>query len=55
MLQNVITWGRRLYFSPKEGVLRISIALEIHRPSGLEPANLGSSGKHDNCYTTEED
>jgi hypothetical protein len=39
------TWDRRLYFPPKEVVLRIFIALENPSPSvGIEPANLGSSG-----------
>jgi hypothetical protein len=23
--------------------------------AGFEPTNLGSNGKHDNCYTTEKD
>jgi hypothetical protein len=34
---------------PKEGVLRIFMALKSPSPSvGFEPANLGSSGKHAN-------
>jgi hypothetical protein len=41
---------------PKEVVLRIVIALKIPSLSaGFEPANLGSNGKHDNNYTTEND
>jgi hypothetical protein len=37
-------------------MLQIFIALT--NPSflaGFEPTNLGSNGKHDNCYTTEKD
>jgi hypothetical protein len=40
--------------SPKEGVLRIFIALKKAIASGgFEPANLGSSDKHTNHYTTQ--
>jgi hypothetical protein len=39
---------------PKEGALRIFIARENQSLSaGSEPMNLGSNGKHDNHYTTE--
>jgi hypothetical protein len=43
--------------SPKEGVLRIFIALKNASPSaGYEPANLGSNGKQattkDDCYVS---
>jgi hypothetical protein len=39
---------------PKEVVLRIFITLQNPSSSaGVEPANLGSSGKHANHYTTE--
>jgi hypothetical protein len=39
---------------PKEGVLRIFIALKNRSPRpGLNPQTLGSSGKHTNHYTTE--
>jgi hypothetical protein len=52
---NLTTWGRRLYFPPKEGVTRIFVALRNPSPSaGFEPANLGSDGKHANHYTTED-
>jgi hypothetical protein len=38
---------------PKEGVLRIFIALKkFIALDGLEPATIGSSGKHTNHYTT---
>jgi hypothetical protein len=51
-----MTWGRRLYFSSEEEMLRIIIALKnsivLYR---VEPANLGSIDKHGNCYTTEDD
>jgi hypothetical protein len=41
-------------FCPKKGVLRIFIALNYPSPSAwFEYANLGSSGKHANYYTTE--
>jgi hypothetical protein len=37
-------------------MLRIFMALENPPSSaGFEPANLGSNGKHDNRYTTEND
>jgi hypothetical protein len=39
---------------PKEVVLRIFIALKNPSSAGFEPANLGSSGKHNNHYTTED-
>jgi hypothetical protein len=43
-------------FPQKEDVLRIFIAFETLTLSvGIEPVNLGSSGKHDNVYTTEDD
>jgi hypothetical protein len=46
---NLTTWGLRLYFPPKEVVLRIFIAVKSPSSSaGFEPANLGASGKHDN-------
>jgi hypothetical protein len=38
---------------PKEGVLRIFIALKKSIASDFDPATLGSSGKHINHYTTE--
>jgi hypothetical protein len=42
--------------SPKEGVLRIFIALEHPSPSaGSESVSLRSNGKHVNHYTTEND
>jgi hypothetical protein len=45
-----------LYFPPKEGMLRIVIALKNPSPSaGVEPANLGSNGNHDNQHITEAD
>jgi hypothetical protein len=41
---------------PKEGVLRIFIALKNTLPSAyIKPANLGSIGKHASHYTTEDD
>jgi hypothetical protein len=41
---------------PKEGVLRIFIALKNPSPSaGFEPTDLGANGKHANHYTTEDD
>jgi hypothetical protein len=41
-------------FPPKEVQLRIFIALKHHSLSdGFEPANFGSSGKHDKHHTTE--
>jgi hypothetical protein len=44
---NLTAWERRLYFSPKEVVLRIVIAIKNPSSSaGSEPANLGSNGKH---------
>jgi hypothetical protein len=40
----------------KEGVMRIFVALKNLSPSaGFEPANLGSSWKHANHYTTEDE
>jgi hypothetical protein len=37
-------------------VLRISVALKnLSSPAESEPENLGSNGKHDNHYTTEND
>jgi hypothetical protein len=38
---------------PKEVVLRIFIALKIHRPATLDPSNFVSSGRYANHYTTE--
>jgi hypothetical protein len=38
---------------PKEGVLRIFIALKIHRLGRIRLMTFGSSGKHTNHYTTE--
>jgi hypothetical protein len=41
-------------FHPKEGVLRIFIALKYPSPfPGTNPRPFGSSGKHTNHYTTE--
>jgi hypothetical protein len=41
---------------PKEDVLRIFITLKNPSSSaGMEPSNLGSSGKQANHYTTEDD
>jgi hypothetical protein len=41
-------------FPPKEGVLRIFIALKNPSPSArFRPANIVSSGKHTNDYATE--
>jgi hypothetical protein len=41
---------------PKEGVLRILIALKIPSPSaGFEPANLWFNGKNASHYTTQDD
>jgi hypothetical protein len=41
---------------PKEVTQHIFMALENPPSSaGFEPANLGSNGKHDNHYTTEND
>jgi hypothetical protein len=41
---------------PKEVVLRIFIAIKDTALSAeFEPSNLGSSGKHDSHYTTEND
>jgi hypothetical protein len=41
---------------PKEVVLRFLSPLRVHRPRpGLNPANLGCNGKHDNHNTTEND
>jgi hypothetical protein len=37
---------------PKEGVLRIFITLKSIALAKFEPATLGTSGKHDNHYTT---
>jgi hypothetical protein len=38
----------------KEGMLLIFITLKKSTTSaGFEPMNLGSDGKHTNCYTTE--
>jgi hypothetical protein len=43
-------------FPPKEGVLRIFVALKNPLPSvGFQPANIGSRGKHANHHTTEDD
>jgi hypothetical protein len=43
-------------FPLQKGVLRIFIAIENLSPSAwFEPANLRSSGKHDNHYTTKDD
>jgi hypothetical protein len=41
-------------FPHKEVVLRIFIALKNPSSAWFEPANLGSYGKHDNRYTTED-
>jgi hypothetical protein len=44
-----MTWNRRLYFPPKEVMLRIFITLKNSSFSaGFESANLGFSVKHDN-------
>jgi hypothetical protein len=40
---------------PQEVLLRIFIAHENPLSAGFEPVNLGSNGKHDNHYTTEND
>jgi hypothetical protein len=40
---------------PKEGILRIFIVFKNSPLAGFEPMNLESSGKHTNCYTTEDD
>jgi hypothetical protein len=37
---------------PKESVLRIFIALKIHRLGRARTATFGSNGKHTNHYTT---
>jgi hypothetical protein len=60
-LYGSLTWRKILrhradgFTSPsKEVVLRILSPLNIHRTRpGLNPANLGSNGKHANHYTTE--
>jgi hypothetical protein len=47
-----MTWG--FTYPLKEGVLRIFIALrDPSPPAGIEPANLGSIGRHTSHYTTE--
>jgi hypothetical protein len=52
--RKILRYGASRFTShPKEGVLRMFIALKIHRVSRFEPANLRSSGKHTNHYTTE--
>jgi hypothetical protein len=38
--------------NPKEGVLRIFIALKVHRLGRVEPTTFGSSDKHTNHYYT---
>jgi hypothetical protein len=51
---NLSTLDRRLYF-PSEGS-RATDFVAIKNPSssaGFQPANFGSSGKHDNHYTTD--
>jgi hypothetical protein len=46
---------RRLHFPPKEGVLRIFIALKNPSLSAwFQPTNLWSNGKYANHYTTED-
>jgi hypothetical protein len=48
--------GQRLYFPSEESSAMDFIALKIPSLSaGFEHAILGSSGKHDNHYTTEND
>jgi hypothetical protein len=51
-----LTWDRRLYF-PFEGSHATDfIALKnLSLSAGFEPTNLGSNGKYDNHYTTEND
>jgi hypothetical protein len=40
--ENLTTWGHKLHFPPKAGVLRISIALKNPLPPpGLNPRTLG--------------
>ena len=42
------TWDRRLYFIPKEKVLRIFSPWKIRRlRSGFNPKNVGTKGQHD--------
>jgi hypothetical protein len=48
MPQNLMIWGRRLYF-PSEG-RRCRFLLPF---AGFEPTNLGSSGNDANHYITE--
>jgi hypothetical protein len=50
-----MTWGWRLYFPSEKGVLRIFITLKSIAPGRVEPANLGSNGKHAKHYITEGD
>jgi hypothetical protein len=56
-LSSLILHGTNDFASPKkEVVLRILIPLESPLSSaGFEPMNVGSNGKHDNHYTTEND
>jgi hypothetical protein len=50
MAYNFMAWGDGFPSTPKEGVLRIFVALK----TGFEPVNLGSNGKNANHYTTED-
>jgi hypothetical protein len=55
-MQILLHWADGFTSRPKEGVLRIFIALKNPLPSGtIGPANLGSSGKYASHYTTEDD
>jgi hypothetical protein len=54
MPQNLAIWADGFNFSLKEVVLLIFIELKYTSVSaGFEPANIGSSGKHGDNYTTE--
>jgi hypothetical protein len=56
MPQNVTTWGRWLYFPSEE--IHATDFIALKNPSlsaGFETANMGSSGKQYNHYTTEND
>jgi hypothetical protein len=51
-----MTWGRWLYFPSEESSAMDFFTLK--NPSLLaefEPMNIGSNGKHNNLYTTEND
>jgi hypothetical protein len=55
MPYDLITWTDGFTFPPKEVVLRIFIVINPSLSAGFEPASLGSSVKHNNHYTTEND